>query len=346
MRTPLLVATIFFLSCSSTQPTASSGSPGSSGGPSGTSGGTSGNTVTPPGSYSVTFGPISVAPATERTQCIVKRLLNPAPLHVGTIHNTLGSASHHLIVYRVNDTVEQTSPFDCRPFADTLDPSKGSPLMITQKKDELLTLPQGVAYSIAANQMIRIEMHYINPGSKAVDLTSTSTFTPIADADFKDEADFLFIGNSDISLPPNAKTTLGPSFFKMPDVYAGANFFAITGHEHEYGTNVTVRVAKNATDPGSSVYDVPNWNWAEPKTVFASPPFTIPSGGGFSFTCEWNNTSSSTVVFGESATKEMCFFWAYYYPSKGAKVCFHSDKTAGGLDFCCPGSTACGFLTR
>ena len=37
---------------------------------------------------------------------------------------------------------------------------------------------------------------------------------------------------------------------------------------------------------------------------------------------------TSRSKFGESANNEMCFFWAYYYPSKGAYVCVHTD--AGG----------------
>ena len=40
----------------------------------------------------------------------------------------------------------------------------------------------------------------------------------------------------------------------------------------------------------------------------------------------------------------MCFFWAYYYPSKGAKVCFHTSQ-GGGIDQCCPGNpTLCAAL--
>ena len=35
---------------------------------------------------------------------------------------------------------------------------------------------------------------------------------------------------------------------------------------------------------------------------------------------------------------EMCFFWLYYYPSQGAKVCAHSDQfnQPTGIDVCCP----------
>jgi hypothetical protein len=257
-------------------------------------------------------------------------------MHVGSIHNVLGPASHHMIVYRVSDTVEQLTPFDCQPFADTLDPSKGSPLMITQKKDDLLTLPQGVAYSIADDQMLRLEVHYINPSGSSVQLTATSTFTPIPDADFRAEAGFLFIGNPTISLPPNATTTLGPSFLSMPAAYSGAKFFAITGHEHKLGTNVVVSVSSGVADPGTSLYDVPGWNWAEPKTVFLDPPVTVPDGSGLRFTCTWNNTTSSSVSFGESANDEMCFFWAYYYPDRGAKVCFNASPVSGGYAINCP----------
>ena len=85
--------------------------------------------------------------------------------------------------------------------------------------------------------------------------------------------------------------------------------------------------------------DVPDWQWNEPKTVYADPTFSVPSGGGFRFSCEWNNTTDRQVRFGESANQEMCFFWAYYYPSQGAKVCFHSKRYS--VNICCPDSPLC-----
>ena len=51
-----------------------------------------------------------------------------------------------------------------------------------------------------------------------------------------------------------------------------------------------------------------------------------------------------TVGFGEGANDEMCFFWAYYYPSHGARVCVHTTQTGSPIDICCPGSGLCSVL--
>jgi hypothetical protein len=333
-------------SSGSTGSSGSSGSGGSSGAAASSSGSGSGlgdDGGGPPGSYTVTFGPIQVPAYTEQTQCIVKRLGNMAPLHVGQIHDVLGTTSHHMILYRVNATTEQPTPFPCQPFTGTLNPANGNPLIISQKKDDLLTLPQGVAFTLDANQMMRLEMHYINATSATETLETTSTLIPIPDSEYQYDASFLFIGDIDISIPPMSAFSLGPVYFSMPSKYATSNFFAVTGHEHQWGTNVQIWTATSQSDPGTSIYDVPNWSWSDPTTEMFSTPFHVPAGGGLKFQCDWFNHSNSVVTFGESATKEMCFFWAYYYPSLGAQVCFHSTQL-GGIDQCCPGSAACTLL--
>lgn len=313
--------------------------------PPGTDGGPRADGGPAPGSYSLTFGPILGVPAgTENTQCVVVRLGNVEQLRVGSIHNVLGEGSHHFIVYRTNDTVEQTTPFDCDPFVDTLDPAAGSPLMITQRSEETLQLPPGVAFTLEPNQMIRLEMHYVNFTGSTTDIGATATFNPIPPGEYMHEADFLFIGNPDIDIPPRSTQTLGPTFFRLPSEFAGVNFFGITGHTHQYGTNVRIWNSMSAADTTSPVYDIPGWSWDEPETEYFDPAFQVPSGGGFRFTCEYNNTSSSRVGFGESANQEMCFFWAYYYPSRGAFVCAHTDRVPGGFDLCCPGSPLCSML--
>jgi hypothetical protein len=321
---------------------------GSSGGGSGSSSGSTpfddagepdGDIITTPdagggtSSYTVQFGPITVQPGVENTQCIVVPLGNVDQIHVGVIHDVLGTASHHMILYKVAAQATQATPFDCQPFQGALDPSNGNPLIISQKQNDTLTLPPNVAFTLDPNQMVRLEMHYINANTIPVTLLTTSTLTTIPDADYKYDASFLFIGDPEISIPANSTYTTGMQYFALPSQYDSSNFFAITGHEHHLGTEVQIWSATSSSDPGTSIYT--STSWSDPPTSTFAPPLHIPTGGGFKFQCNWDNTTTNTVSFGESANDEMCFFWAYYWPSQGASVCF----TASGLSACCPGAS-------
>jgi len=287
----------------------------------------------------VTWGPVSVPAGTERTQCITADLGNDAPVQIQAIHNSLAMTSHHLIIYRDDlATTESLTPTDCTPFAGTLSPTQGaSPLMITQKRDDLLTLPSGVAYSFSAHQHVRLELHYLNSSDDEQQAFASSTLMVGAPENIHDEASFLFIGTPDIQLQPGARSRV-EAFFTPPAGLADVSFYAITGHTHALGTEMQVGVAPAADTSPAMVYAPPSFTWSEPPTIRQDPAFTIPDGSGFKFHCDYNNTTDHVVEFGESATDEMCFFWAYYYPSRGARMCVHSTIAGGpdGIDVCCP----------
>jgi hypothetical protein len=302
--------------------------------------------------YSLTWGPVSVRPSLESTQCVWLRLSNDAEIKVHQLHNVLGASSHHLIVYKDDmDTTEQTTPVPCQPFTGALNASgKIFPVMITQKHDDQLTLPPGVAYTFAPHQMIKIEMHYLNATDAAAQATATVDLFAADPAAIRDEANILFIGTPDISLAPNTMVEVH-EFFTPSNAgldLSAAKFFAITGHTHKLGLSVEVGTAVAADAPVSSVYAPASFQWAEPETTPHDPAFTLPDSGGFDFTCRYFNTTGAPVGFGESTTDEMCFFWAYYYPSSGSHVCAHTTYRGLNLDLCCPeaGAALCDLITR
>ncbi len=299
--------------------------------------------------YSLQWGPVTVPADTEDTQCVILKLSNVDAIKVHQLHNVLGTGSHHMIIYKDDmDTIEQPVPQDCQPFTGALNTSgMVAPLMITQKSDDELTLPDGVAYTLNANQMVRIELHYINATDSPISLMATADFYAADPSTINNEAAILFIGSPDISLPPNTMTTLHEFFTpsKANLDLSSAKFFAITGHEHHLGLDVKINTSTSITGTMTSIYNPNPFLWSEPVTQTFNPEFTVPTGSGFDFTCTWFNSEASTVQFGESANDEMCFFWAYYYPSKGAHVCIHTSMV-GGVDICCPdaGATLCGML--
>jgi Copper type II ascorbate-dependent monooxygenase, C-terminal domain len=301
--------------------------------------------------YKLTWGPVTVAPGQENTQCIQVRLANTAAIKVHEMHNLLGPGSHHLIVYKDDMTTEErTTPFDCQPFTGALNPSgMVAPIMITQRSDDPLYLPEGVAYTMNANQMMRIEMHYINATDQPIETTAEVELYAAPEETIHDEANILFIGTPDINIAAGATVTVNQFFTpKRAQLNLdGAKFFAITGHTHQFGTEMTVNVAStNSGTDVQSVYAPPQFEWDEPATQTHKPEFQIPAGNqaGFDFKCVYKNTSNQNVQFGESANDEMCFFWAYYYPSQGSHVCVHTQQF-GGIDLCCPDAgTVCDML--
>jgi hypothetical protein len=301
--------------------------------------------------YTLSYGPITVPPGVEATKCVNVRLSNTAPIKVHQMRNLLSEGSHHLIVYKDDmTTTERATPYDCEPFTGALNVSgMVAPVMITQKAEDALTLPDRVAYTFAPSQMVRIEMHYINSSDAPLEVHATSEFYAVPESAIDHEANILFIGTPDISIPAGAmkdvQAYFNPSRAQLD--LTGAKFFAITGHTHKHGKSVTVSTATTSAGARTSVYAPGAFDWSEPETTVHRPEFTMPTGlqAGFDIKCSYHNTSGQTVGFGESANDEMCFFWAYYYPSKGSHVCVHTNMQGLNLDVCCPeaGPQLCDF---
>jgi hypothetical protein len=280
---------------------------------SGGSGGTSGAGAET-AAYRASIKVPRVAPNQEGTVCIQVRLDNATPINVVRLHNTLSVASHHFIVSKVTEPGgAATSIAPCTPFRGAV---RGAPLTITQKHDDDVILPAGVSYSLAASQVMHLELHYLNVASEAVDVEATTElFVAPAQAQLQ-EASVMLIGTGDIEVAPHTTASTGPKYIALPDGMQGVHFFAITGHTHRFGTNVQVSSAAGPNQRGTLLYAPAPFVWDAPETKQLQPAATVPAGGGFSFECTWNNPSDSTIGFGESALAEMCFFWAYYYPTK------------------------------
>jgi hypothetical protein len=133
-------------------------------------------------------------------------------------------------------------------------------------------------------------------------------------------ADIGFWGTSNINIPPNSSFDTGVLFQAgVPGTYS----FAVTTHQHRFGTDMKVWYSSAPGDTTHLLTDSPNW--ANPPLVMLTPPIQYPAGGtkGLSYECKWMNPSPNTITFGESATQEMCFLWTYYYPGAGFKLCIN-----------------------
>jgi hypothetical protein len=255
-----------------------------------------------------------VAPGEEGTQCMQLRLPNTAELNVTKIHNTISRGSHHFIVTALSDKAAEESPLqECRGFAGAL---LGAPLTITQKHDDVVTLPEGIGYRLHAEQVMHLEVHYINTTEEPIDIVAETELFPAASDEKLEDGSVILMGTAQLNIPPHESFETEPKFLKLPAGMEDVQFFAITGHTHQYGTSVTVHSADADQAEVDALYNPEKFDWEAPEMKSLSPHARVPKNGGFLLQCAWTNTSDAVVQWGESATAEMCFFWGYYYPRK------------------------------
>lgn len=302
--------------------TGAKGGAGGAGGTTGGAGGADGGTIDAGGSdagggatFDIPIGPVTLAPGEERVVCIDKKIPANRPVDVVKIASELTKGGHHLVFYKSSATVENTTAFPCQSFRDILIGTV--PLFIAQKPVSELNFPPGVAYTMPPNQMVRVELHFLNSSSAPLPITGVVRLSEAKAGTITEHANLMFYGNVGIFLPPNAPSTVGPTFRAVP---AGRKVFGITGHQHHLGTGFTIELAQDALTPGTPIYK--NLDWADPPLTIFNPPLAPAAGQGFRYICNYNNTTPNIVTFGEGVNQEMCFLWAYYYPDQGFDIGF------------------------
>jgi hypothetical protein len=299
---------------------------GGGGGSGGGGGGGSSGVGSGAGALHVSIGPIDVGGGIETTQCILVKLPTTTDQDVVAIETTLAPGSHHLIAYRSSATTENLTPTPCSSFAGVL---KGeAPIFIADSMSSKLQLPSGVSYHFPAGQMIRLEAHYINATQTAIKGAGTVTFTPGPAMTYQ-PADIMMCGSvKSLSCMFGPGLMPGKKLLALPvGTYDGGGLvdltklkvFGVTSHQHHRGTDVKIWKATASDPTATQIYDNPDWS-NPPLTVYDDAHLlTFAPGEGLSWQCSYDtSTDTAPVCFGESAvTDEMCFIWAYYYPSIG-----------------------------
>ncbi len=307
--------------------TGGGGSAGSGGG--GGGGGQPGLTDggVPIGDFYVTTGQYMVPAGSETVMCSTVRLPTSVDVDVTKIAATLTLGGHHLIMYKVTDTTESPTPTKCDSVSNI---TSSIPLIIAQNADSTLNLPSGVAYHFAAGQMVRLEVHYLNASPNPMTVEGRVTMTPAVAGQTYQEADIMFCGSvsqlSTLGIPPaTASVALNPGFFSGNSSidFTKIKVFGLTTHQHWTGKEATISKSTSASSAGTMLYDNTHWDAAPLQTFGDTNLISFAPGEGIRWQCTYDTLDASpaptsTVKFGESArTNEMCFLWAYYYPSAG-----------------------------
>lgn len=285
----LAILCAILASCSS-----SSSSPATGGSDAGAGGGDAG-TSTPANTVTVASDSYTLQPGDEKYYCYTTTLTEDTV--ITGFNPTYGSATHHmLLAYTI--AAEPDGFFECPVLIKTT----WIPMFVGGKGTSPLALPAGSGMSLKKGQQILLQLHLqdatLDPVTETakIDMTTQDPSKPF------EPAGIYGLFNQKISIPAGAANfpeDMTCQSDKTMTVFAG---FA---HMHKHGTHITL----TNTATNAKVYDA-DWKFDIQPTVPLS--LTVNPGDNFKLECQYNNTGTDPITYGESSDNEMCGFIFYY----------------------------------
>jgi hypothetical protein len=175
-----------------------------------------------------------------------------------------------------------------------------------------LNFPSGVGVKIAAGTQIHLNLHLYNAADEAIGGESAiwvkSQATPTAML-----AEMVFAGPLQFSIPAgDNKTVTGTC--TLTKAYS---LFALWPHMHKMAKHQKIELVRGTTT--TTLHDMP-YQFAEQKYWLQSPEVQLQANDKIKVTCTYNNTTGTTLGFGDSSDDEMCFGGMYRYPAQGSSL--------------------------
>ena len=178
------------------------------------------------------------------------------------------------------------------------------------------TLPEGVGMKMPPpGGMFELEWHLWNStGGDVADRSGVELcVVPESEVDPKYVAGMTWLGTEDLALPPNQTTQRGG--ICTPSLPTGdpATIVLWSPHMHLLGTHMDTWVMH---EDGSEdhVFGKP-FQFDFQIAHRQDPPYEVKSGDRLHSVCTFDNTTSSSVAYGQSTTTEMCYQFVVAYPA-------------------------------
>jgi hypothetical protein len=218
------------------------------------------------------------------------------------------SVVHHVSLLESDTAVSSTpAPCDMGSASTTWRPVYGwAPGVGT------FELPPEAGFPEDATTHFVVQVHYSNPTNlqnqvdgTGFDVCTTATLRP-------NDADIMAFGTTSFTIPPLSVYTRTCTV-QVPYYGQTTHLFAALPHMHLLGASISSSALPADGGPSVDLGTVSHWSFGSqawlPVADVLNPYDTVTT------TCSWDNTTSSSVSFGENTTNEMCFSFVMYYPA-------------------------------
>jgi hypothetical protein len=266
-------------------------------------------------SFSHDFGTQTVTSGQEiGSLCQSWTLNNPTEWWVSSVHLTNGGAYHHSNWFYVPNTdfMVPDGAWDCaaNKFDEVTAAVAGGVLYAqsTQAKDETQAFPPGVALRVPPYARIIASTHLLNVTPATITTDLSVTINTIAASAVTVKLTPFRLTYHDLHIPAQAQADFTSSCdLKTATPTTGSPYsmklYYALPHYHKLGTLFNLTALGGPTD-GMMLDSLAGFDSEAHGKVF-DPPVDMTAGNGFTFTCGYQNPTTSPVGWG-IGTQEMC----------------------------------------
>ena len=258
-------------------------------------------------------GPFEV-PIGDSFTCFYTDVYSPRELSVYGASGGQDAGGHHIIAYYA-DEARPVGHHDCTDEEMTnLHQIAGT--AGEGDTEGVLALRDNLALKVPAGKQLVLQAHYINTTDAAQTVDDTVVLHLMKAEDVFAYVNYFVTNDDTFEIPPTANYT----HTTYCTVNRDLDVVLSLGHMHEDGRIYTLDVVDAQ---GTATKSLRNDDWAPsftshpPITYYSvNEPLHIAAGTRLRQSCEWDNTSSRTIIF----PREMCLSFMYYFPGQGDDI--------------------------
>ncbi len=262
--------------------------------------------------FSHTFDPVVVDASQEIVGlCQSWTLNNDAPFYVNTIVEKNGGKFHHSNWIWVPDTMYTGADgtWNCsdRSFDEVAAGASGGVFFAqsTQALSDTQGFPPGTAFQVPAHARIIGDVHLLNTSEDDATTSLHLDVYTIPQSSVITTLQPMAFTNLALDIPPGMQTQ---ARMQCATPQPNFNVYYILPHFHSYGQEFVIDVAGGPMD-GTSILDSKGTIGNSVGQTF-SPPIAITGASGLAITCDYQNPTSQTLVYG-NGSEEMCVALLY-----------------------------------
>lgn len=279
----------------------------------------------PVSGYQIVTEPFVVDAYSEIEICSVVRmeaLTDETLLWTNTLETLVSDDTHHMNVFIgqfsfldpfMGDGASEDAlgvpvgQYDC---GDLSVMESAFPVFPSQRDNQQITLPEGVAAPLMVPALYVFSHHYVNATDTPVLINAAMNVETIPADQVEHAASLVFDAIGGFEVAPGERQVVDRTCVMDRDV----NVALVSTHTHEWGECAALSAYTDGEiDPDPFFV---NKSWEVPPILhFESETYEIAAGDGIHYACHFDNNTDYTLTPDGTAEGEMCVFAAVVYPA-------------------------------